>query len=403
MPALVVGVGATRAPWSAVFRSYVRDHTQGITIEVVMDRAGLARVGPRLDVLVLDDVMRIFSIAEIANAQEKGVHVIGLYDHTTGMGREYLTGLGVDEVLPAATPAAEVVAVILQRGARERARSNAVAGARHPVATRVVGPRRQLGLLSAWTKVSGGTGLTEAVVAAAEHLSKAGRVLLIEADEVAPVLVSRLLRSPDTGLAWAVSRAGQGQKVLPGGLSGPRGDGTVEVGHFDVICGTPGAAQVISAMHLVRLAEEALGSYDHVLVEASWLVGSPSGRERFGAARAVLVLADRVVVFASADPEGAARLVEWRASSLAAGVQAPCWAAFGRARSSHYEKSHLASLLAGNTGGHPFAGVSFLPEDPVVARARWNAEIVWKGPWARAVRALADATTSSAPQAAEAV
>jgi hypothetical protein len=396
MPGLVVGVGATRAPWSAAFRSYVRDHTQGITIEVVMDRAGLTRAAPKLDVLVLDDVMRIFSIAEIASAQENGVHVIGLYDHTTGMGREYLARLGVDEVLPAATTAAEVVAVISQRGARDRVRTGAVAGSRLPVATRPVGSRKPRGLLSAWTKVSGGAGLTEAAVAAAEHLSKAGRVLLIEADEVAPVLVSRLLRSPDTGLAWAVSRAGQGQKVFPAGLSGPRGDGSSAVGHFDAICGTPGAAQVISAVHLVRLVEEALATYDHVLVEASWLVGSPSGRERFGAARAVLVLADRVVVFASADPEGAARLVEWRASSLAAGVQAPCWAAFGRACSSRYERSHLASLLVGNTGDHPFAGVTFLPEDPVVARARWNAEIVWKGPWARAVRALADVTTSSA-------
>ena len=125
-------------------------------------------------------------------------------------------------------------------------------------------------------------------------------------------------------------------------------------------------------------------------------MGSPSGRERFGAARAALVLADRVVVFASADPEGAARLVEWKATSLAAGVQAPCWAAFGRAGRSRYERTHLASLLASNTGNHPYAGVTFLPEDPTVARARWNAEIVWKGQWARAVKALAAVTTSAA-------
>ncbi len=396
MAGLVLGVAATKAPWSAGIRSYVRDHTQGITIEVVMDRAGLARVAGRLDVLLMDDVMRIFSIAEIAGAQERGAHVIGLYDPSSGMGREYLTSLGVDQVLPALTPPAEVVALVAQRGARERTTNSALAGSRPSVVNRPVGRGKRRGLLSAWTKVGGGAGLTEAAVAAAEHLSKAGRVLLIEADEVAPVLVSRLLRSPDTGLAWAVSRAGQGQKVLPAGLSGPRGDGTSAVGHFDVICGTPGAAQVINAAHLVRLVEEALVSYDHVLVEASWLVGSPSGRERFGAARAALVLADRVVVFASADPEGAARLVEWKATSLAAGVQAPCWAAFGRAGRSRYERTHLASLLASNTGNHPYAGVTFLPEDPTVARARWNAEIVWKGQWARAVKALAAVTTSAA-------
>ena len=109
-------------------------------------------------------------------------------------------------------------------------------------------------------------------------------------------------------------------------------------------------------------------------------MGSPSGRERFGAARAVLVLADRVVVFASADPEGAARLVEWRATSLAAGVQAPCWAAFGRASRSRYERTHLASLLASNTGHHPYAGVTFLAEDATVARARSECRNCMEGP-----------------------
>jgi len=73
--------------------------------------------------------------------------------------------------------------------------------------------------------------LTEAVVAAAEHMSKRARYLLVEAEELSPILVSRLLRSPETGLPWAVSRAGQGLRALPEALSGPREDGTAPVGH----------------------------------------------------------------------------------------------------------------------------------------------------------------------------
>lgn len=163
------------------------------------------------------------------------------------------------------------------------------------------------------------------------------------------------------------------------------------VGSFDVICGTAGAAQVIPAADLLRLVDEAASTYDHVLVETSWLVGAPSSRERFSATRAVLGAADRAVVLASADPEGAARLVEWRAAALAAGCRAPGWAVFGRARASRYERGHLADLLRANTGRHPFEDVWFLPEDATVARARWNAEIVWKGPWLKAARALTDA------------
>jgi hypothetical protein len=392
---LVVGLAATKATWSAALRSYLRDHTQGVAVEVIMDRFGLARSVPRLDVLVVDDIMRTFSTPEIATAQQVGIHVVGLYDGTAGMGREHLVNLGVDEVLPAGTPPAELAALILN--SRPRRRDGPGAG--HLIRPATAEPRRsrrRRGLVLAWTKVSGGSGLTEAIVAAGQHLSKRARVLVIEADEVGPVLASRLLRSSDTGLAWAVSRAAQGQKGLPEGLSGPRGDGTVAVGNFDVVCGTPGAAQVIPAADLLRLVEEAAATYDYVLVETSWLVGAPSGRERFSAARAVLATADRAVVLASADPEGAARLVEWRAAALAAGCKASCWAAFGRARASRYEKSHLASLLQANTGRHPFEGVWFLPEDPTVARARWNAEVVWRGPWLKAVKALVDAAVAKA-------
>ena len=44
-----------------------------------------------------------------------------------------------------------------------------------------------------------------------------------------------------------------------------------------------------------------------------------------------------------------------------------------------------------------FAGVHFLPEDRHIAKARWNAQLVERGPWLRAVKALArDLTGPSA-------
>jgi hypothetical protein len=389
MTGLTIGIGATKAPWSAALRSYLRDHSQGVAVEVIMDRPGLARAISRIDVLVMDDIMRMFSITDIARAQDGGVHVVGLFDQGAGMGRQYLNGLGVDQVLPASLPSPELAVLLEQVKPRLQARSSLHERASWSTSSAANVARRTSGFLSAWTKASGGAGLTEAVVAAAEHLARRSRVLLIEADEVAPVLASRLLRSPDTGLAWAASRAGQGLSALPEGLSGPRGDGTAPLGHFDVICGTPGAANVISPAQADKLLDEALGVYDHVLVETSWLIGSPAPRERFSAARAVLQKAGSVVVLTSADPEGAARLVQWKAAAFAAGVAAPCWAAFGRANKSRYERDHLRSLVEGNTGQHPFVGFASLPEDPTVLRARWNAELVWKGPWARSLRELA--------------
>ena len=98
MTNLSVGLGATKAPWSSAFRSYVRDHGQGITLRVVMDRTELERAAPGFDILVLDDVMRTFSISDIARAQDRGAHVVGVFDPGPGLGRQYLAGLGVDEV-----------------------------------------------------------------------------------------------------------------------------------------------------------------------------------------------------------------------------------------------------------------------------------------------------------------
>ena len=133
---LSVGVGATKAPWSGAFRSHVRDHGQGLTVRVIMDRGELERAAPGLDVLVIDDVMRTFSISDMARAQDHGAHVVGLFDPGPGLGREYLVGLGVDEALSATTPPAELSAHFLQLERRpERGTAAPRAGPRFAVGT----------------------------------------------------------------------------------------------------------------------------------------------------------------------------------------------------------------------------------------------------------------------------
>ncbi|MGC8626234.1 MAG: hypothetical protein ACP5VR_01550 [Acidimicrobiales bacterium] len=396
MTSLRLGISATKAPWSGALRSYVRDHTLGISVEVLMDRAGLQRSVPRLDVVVIDDVMRLFSRSDIADARSKGAHVIGLYDLGSGMGREYLAELGADQLYPASTPAAELVEAVLSAGPRPAPGPWAREAERRPLATAAPRQRQRRGQLWVWAKASGGAGLSEAVVAAAEVLALRQKVLLVEAEEVAPVLASRLVRSGESGLSWAMSRAAQGLRALPEALSGARGDGSEPLGRFDVVCAASHPAQPIKLGYLLRLVEEALLSYDHVLVEAGWVFASPV-RDGSAPPGPLLARADRVVVMGAADPEGAAKLVEWKAAALLHGVSAPCWAVFGRAPKGRYERGHLASLVESNTGKLPFAGICFLPEDPIVARARWNAEMVWKGPWQKAVSSLVSAVHKQVP------
>lgn len=379
-----IGLGATTAPWSAALRSYIRDHIQGVAVEVLMDRLGLQRALPTLDVLVIDDIMRVFSMLDLARAQASGVSVVGVFDQARGSGQRYLAGMGVDQLVPASLTAAELVAVACEA-------AEAAPKARARPAPRLTSPapsenaRKVAGSVSAWTKVSGGAGLTEAVVAAAAQLSKTAKVLLVEAEEATPVLLSRLVRSPEGGLPLALSRAAQGVPALPEALSRPRPQTGAGIGNFDVVCGAQSGGQAVNAAHLERFLSEAVARYDYVLVETPWLVGPVTERERYGPARVVLRRSASIVVLAAADPEAAGRLVHWRAAAQAAGIGAPAWAVFGRARPRGYERDHLCSIVESNTGRKGFAGFAFLPEDRRVARARWNAELVWQGPFLEAV------------------
>ena len=76
-----VGVTATRAPWSLRFRGFVRDHASGVLIEPLLEASQIPGPGQRaLDVLIVDDQMRIFTAAQIGAVQAQGTHVIGLWD-----------------------------------------------------------------------------------------------------------------------------------------------------------------------------------------------------------------------------------------------------------------------------------------------------------------------------------
>ncbi|HET9059677.1 MAG TPA: hypothetical protein VFN61_07125 [Acidimicrobiales bacterium] len=386
---VLIGVCATKAPWSAALRTYVRDHASGMQLEVLMGPNDLARLVERLDVLVLDDVMRTFSAADVARASACGVVVLGVCDDTVGLGPQHMRQLGAEHIFPGSCSPAELVAFIGQLPPRATNRRRPGVRPLWPVGTSSQKAERK-GVLTAWTKVSGGAGLSEAVVAAADELSKHGRTVLIEAEEISPVLVSRLLRDNGAGLPWALGRAGQGLAAFPEALSGARHDGARCIGNFDAVCASPMSVQPVAALQMEKLLTQALIEYEYIIVETGWLVGAALGRDRFSSVRSTLATADSIVVFAQSDPEGAARLVQWRAMADSAGVRAPCFAVFGRASRGRYERSHLKAVVDHNTADHPFEGIAFLPEDTRVARARWNAELVGRGAWSSSLRSLVD-------------
>ena len=67
------------------------------------------------------------------------------------------------------------------------------------------------------------------------------------------------------------------------------------------------------------------------------------------------------------------QLVEWRSAAVEEGAAAPASAVFGRVPPRcGFERSELTSLVVASTGSARFTRLAWLPEDPVVARARWT-------------------------------
>ena len=398
---ILVALTATKAPWSTNFREYCREHTTDLSVEVIVNVRSLLHPAHRqYDVLVIDDMMRLVGVADVAAAHDRQVHVVGLTDPTQGLGQKFLEDLRVDQIaLASMAPSelADLVRAVGPQNAHTEPPRRSLA-----LRPRLGAPRRH-GSLTTFTPASGGAGLSETLVAVGEILaSQRQNVLVVEANEVAPVLAGRLRRAPGTGLPWALARAQQHSTMFPEGLTGGRDDGIAPLGSFDVICGVPapGGPLPVNPVELTALLAQALAIYDHVLVDTGpWLTRtSQTGRDRLNAARPALALARQALVFARATPDGAAQLVEWRSAAHDNGLQLPIFAVLGRA-AGKYERSHLAHMLEVNTNWpHTFAGVQFLPEDARLAKARWNADLVTRGRWWRSVRALVRTMTEPLPE-----
>jgi hypothetical protein len=405
VPAIRVGVSVTKAAWGADFRGYVQDHASGISLDTLVEPSHLPQAGQRaLDVLIIDDLAQIFHATDVRSAQNHRTHVIGLWDEKDGRGRAYILGLGVDEDFPTSTAPEELVAAVLRVGAINAGTGHASSDVddlspptarrhRPPGALRGQDPRTPRGApptrratVSVLMSVSGGTGRSEALIAAGERLARKSRVLVIEAGDSS--LAHRLRRTPEGGLNYSLERVSRNQLALPDGLSTGRDDDSRPLGRFDVICGTPGTPPPQINAQLVGLVDEAAADYDHVVIETGPLVTAPTfaAGDRLGAARALLSRTDQIAVFAGADPTGAIKLVEWMSTFHSLAM--PLWtcAIFGRASTRRFNRSELVNVVDTNTiPAARFDSIRFLPEDRNVEKARWDGVMVGGGRWSNAI------------------
>lgn len=390
---LTVGVVASTRAWRTELQTYVRNHVAGVRLIVLREPRAL--MDEEFDVVVIDDVATLLNKLTIKRLRQRGIGIVGVHDpdESAGAGQRLLTDLGVDVTVPATATAEEMLrqigilgpAAALQEEVREYLDSLELTPS-PPVAVAEGGARS----LVAVAGVSGEPAGVEVAATVATVLAQRGeRVIVVDANEVAPTLARYLAYALEPNLLSAIDalRHGSGVGADPLAVRSPGASGSVP---WDAIVGlaNPAAdwAQLRDA-DLLALLEEFDSRWDRVVA----VVGphleelEGLGPERFGATRATVGAADAVVGVAPATRLGVLAWLDWAADVEDLVGPRPVWAALHRVPRSPFKQAELEQALRANIAPELLSGVSFLPDDPRVEEAAWQAAPLLRGPFVKAV------------------
>jgi MinD-like ATPase involved in chromosome partitioning or flagellar assembly len=312
----------------------------------------------------------------------RGRRVLGVVDPAEPAAIRHLELVRVDHVVTSdAGPAdlvAAVVAIAPDASAR-RAPSAPSAGAPEP------DRRRDRGCVVVGGPAGGGR--TEVAIELARRFAaNGGGSLLVDADDVAPAVATRLALPIEPNLRSAIDAVEYGM----GGLST-----TVSrvAGHtFAVLSGLPNVAawsqlrpnEVLDVVHAVA------GAHDRVVVDiASSLEDTATGgRGRFAVGRALVERADALVGVGAASPVGVVRLLAWAVDARTLNPAAPVHLVVSRAPTDRFRCGEIEEEIART---FPAVTVTFAPTDRRVERAGWEGDLVAAGPFTRSLAPLAAA------------
>ncbi|MDQ3569789.1 MAG: hypothetical protein M3396_04045 [Actinomycetota bacterium] len=380
MSEFTVGVVYTSREWRPAFQRYVRDHVGGVSLRLVRDsRMALEE---HVDVLIVDDETSFLTPPFVASLRERGVKVVGLHDASDveGHGRTLLERLGVDRALPATLVPEELLEQLRQLAPEvglDARFDEVVAG------VALENPSERSLVLAVGGPA--GAGATEVTVALAD-VTSARRTVLVDVDEVAPGVARRLQLGLHPHLLTALDElrgAGLGSQgneqgqPLQRALAQPAVLGGRRLG-FDVIVGLAnrGDWQLLRGDDVLGLIDELARSWECVVVNLGpHLEDLTRYVDRFGASRAVVGDADRIVGVCEASPRGVLRFLDWLVEVAELAPDQTVDVAVNRTPRSRFRPAELEEQLREH-GGPRLASVTFLPEDRRVASATWDGVLV---------------------------
>lgn len=364
-----VALAFTADVWVEELHRHLSDHG-GARVRTLVVEPEVA-ITEGYDVLVTGHRWPALTRAVVADVHAHGRAVLGVHDREERASKSHLLALGVDALIESdAAPDAFVRAIA------------GLAATRPDIETAPLVSTRAGRLVV----VGGapGAGRTEIALQLAHALLARGAVTLVDADDVAPALAQRLALPIEPNLHAAIDTVEHGLGDL---------DACVRSSHgLAVLPGlvNAGAWAQVRPGEVIRVLERLADATPVVVVDGAGAiedVAGPSGRARFGTARALVAEADLLLAVCDASPHGVTRALSWTVDARRLAPETPLLIVVNRAPSA---RSRRAELFGEIVASLPAVDVVFVPSDDRVTDAAWNGLPVGRGAFAKAVDGLAD-------------
>ncbi len=364
-------VGATLGGWSRELRSYAADHAPDLDVVLVRDQRGAT--DPQLVVVCLD-LSTVWVTRPFVDAvRSSGTTIVGIFSNDTEQCQ--WTDWDVRHQLRADV-AADAMVYLLE-SLRPR---NPLPPLENPAGHDLAEPIGAGGLIA----VGGpsGSGAREVAIGIADRLAGCGSTVLVDCSETGGTVATRVGYAEHPNLLAAVpvaASSGDLVRVVSGPAPGrPRLP-------FDVIGGLPSGAEwnrvspsaVLALLHACRQRWSTVVAVTGPTVEdlRRWA-------DRYGVSREILGTTPTVVGVCAASPKGVLAFAEWLGDARPSAVvqvvvnKVPAGSAFVRGE----VFDRLRSLC-----GDRIELVGALPWDRRVVRAEWDAALVRRGPYSKAL------------------
>lgn len=398
---IALGLALSTRSWRGSLQRHCRDHVADIDASLLRD--GIDAVSGEVSVVMLDDDTSWLSPPTVIQMREAGVVIVGLFDpdESDGHGERHLRRLGVDIVMPCSLDVEQLVEVVRSvtpdTGISERfvelveAENDRIPkGDRQVIA--VGGPA--------------GVGATEVSIALSQ-LWGGIRPLLIDVDETHPSIARRLGLAIHPHVVTAVE-AHRGEQLAFGDdrdrienclARSVVGGGPLP---FDVIVGLASRDDwsLLRPNDAAALVEELAARWPLVVTRLGPnLEDLTRHGNRYGVSRAVAQSATRVLGVCDGSSVGVLRFVDWLLDVTALVGDTPIDVVINRCPSSPSARSQLVQQLR-EIVGQRIGDIVVSGHDKRVERAAWDASLVTRGGFLKAISRLPfDSTIAVRPTA----